>query len=155
VVKPRKSNEFGQRWAVWKLFEIKGLEGSVYLRRRRIVQTPWFGVYHHRIFREDQDRHLHSHPWPFLSAVLTGGYREVVAMPAGDAVESVLTHRAGRIHRFPDGMVHKIVHVEPGTRTLVLVGRRRESWGFYVPGRGIVPWRTYLAEQNHPQAPTP
>lgn len=62
-----------------KLFlikEIKSKLGILHFQRWRIVQTPWFSIYIHRIFREDEDQHCHSHPWSFVSFILNGSYTE-------------------------------------------------------------------------------
>lgn len=148
-------------WALAHLERIVGLDGAPYLTRLRVVQTPLFGLYLHRLHRGDWDRHLHSHPWAFASVVLRGGYYEELATPVipREAPEkSCLTldveayRGPGRPRIMRRDVVHRIVTVEPNTWTLVAVGRRRDDWGFYVPGRGMVPWRTYLREQGHPQA---
>lgn len=146
------------RWAFMTVKRITGPDGEPYLTRLILVRTPWFGVYLHRIHREDWDRALHSHPWAFASVVLRGGYREVVQErspygPRRHMYRPLTTHvrKPGRPRIFPRDAVHRIEFVEANTWTLVLVGRRRDDWGFYVPGRGLVPWRTYLREQGHPQ----
>ena len=147
------------RWAFMRVKRIVGTDGAPYLTRLRVVATPWFGVYLHRIHREDWDRALHSHPWSFSSVVLRGGYREQLRergctpLIPGAGYAPVATHwrRPLRPRIFPRDAVHRIDEVLPNTWTLVLVGRRRDDWGFYVPGRGLVPWATYLREQGHPQ----
>lgn len=139
------------RWALFERFDIRGEDGELYLRRWRIVQTPWFGIYLHKIATPDKDRDLHDHPWPFLSVVLRGGYDELLhEHPADDAMQgyrplgglvrrrwlsfgfrrSTDAHRIVRLHRTP-------------TWTLVFVGRRRRDWGFYTE-RGWVQWECYL-----------
>ena len=35
-----------------------------------LPRNPVANVYLHRFFRDDEDRALHDHPWPFLSIVL-------------------------------------------------------------------------------------
>lgn len=44
--------------------------------RYKLLHTPWFGLYFHRIMRSDMGRHFHDHPWSFLSLILRGGYTE-------------------------------------------------------------------------------
>src|SRR5262249_22689414 len=62
----------------FKLFEkyVIGPPSNPYMIRWRLIETPWFGVFFHRILRDDADRHLHDHPWPFVSVILRGGYFE-------------------------------------------------------------------------------
>jgi hypothetical protein len=125
--------------------------GELYLRRWRIVQTPWFSLFLHKIATPDKDRDLHDHPWPFLSLVLRGGYDERLAIDAAEAAingyrpltevarrgwlsiglrRATTAHRITRLHRTP-------------TWTLVLTGPRRRSWGFYTES-GYVDWKRYL-----------
>lgn len=65
---PTKSNP-SPRWAFMKRHDIPDLQnpGNTYLRRWRIIQTPWFGVFLHRIYLNDNDREVHDHPWNFTT----------------------------------------------------------------------------------------
>lgn len=139
-------------WAFLSRFDITDPKtGELYLRRWRIVQTPWFAIYLHKIATPDKDRDLHDHPWPFVSLVLRGGYDELL-VTTNTAMDDYLrggrppfrvrrwmslgcrratdAHRITRLHRTP-------------TWTLVLTGPRRRSWGFYTE-HGFVDWRKYL-----------
>jgi hypothetical protein len=139
-------------WAFCSRFDILDEKtGDLYLRRWRIVQTPWFSIYLHKIASPDKDRDLHDHPWPFASLVLRGGYDERIGVDTADAAIAqrpphTQTVRRGWLslafRRATDA--HRIVrlHRTP-TWTLVLTGPRRRSWGFYTD-RGYVPWTTYL-----------
>jgi len=139
------------RWAFFSRFDIRDPDGTLYLRRWRILQTPWFAIYLHKIATPDKDRDLHDHPWSFASLVLLGGYDELLhEHPADDAIDGYRpmgghvrrgwlsiafrratdAHRITRLHRTP-------------TWTLVLTGARRRSWGFYT-AHGYVDWKTYL-----------
>lgn len=145
---PRYSGRPGSssRWGVMRRMTLRRADGRAYLDRLRIVQTPWFGVYLHRMDAPDPGRDLHDHPWPFITCVLSGGYTEYRAdlRDAGllaDRAEST-GRLPGRIERRypwrPRRMrldeAHTIVvlHKVP-TWTLVLTGRRVRNWGFYVP----------------------
>lgn len=145
-------NAFNQRWGLNTTMTLKDSTGEVYLFRRRLVQTPWAAIYLHDIANGDEQPELHSHPFPFISLVLRGGYAENVAHPEGLEQGPVFrrVHLAGELNVFPrgHGKVHAIVTALPGTRTLVLAGRRRDSWGWFVPGRGLVPWKEFLLEQG-------
>lgn len=117
------------RWALMERLEIPDLDEPdiTYLTRWRIVQTPWFGLYVHRLTAPDSRPTLHDHPWPFLSIVLWGGYDEArsytadhVSIRLANVKRSTDTHWISRLHRNP-------------TWTLLLVGRRSHSWGYAEP----------------------
>ena len=140
------------RWALWSRMTIPCQDGLVYLVRLRIVQTPWFGVYLHDIHEPDNDPHPHDHPWTFVSIVLRGGYHEELSCVwPGRRIRS-WPHRwekkRGRwsVHRMNQSLAHRITHVRPRTKTLVLVGPRRSEWGFYAPR--FVPWQEYEARKG-------
>ena len=160
-------NEFGQRWSIGATMTLKNSDGDVYLFRRRLIQTPLFAVYLHDILDGDEERAPHSHPFPFASLVLRGGYIETVFYPSETrwvatpgfptevlgqlGLPHVIERTRGKMHTFPrgNGQVHRIIAVQPRTKTLVFAGRRRDSWGFFDSQRGeIVHWREYLEEQG-------
>lgn len=148
LLRKLKWNAYNQRYGLWSRMTLKDPAGAVYLKRLRIIQTPFFGVYLHDILSPDSDRVPHSHPWSFVSLVLRGGYLEHVYFPGGPVLGKSygLFRDRFRAHVFPSGggQVHRIDAVLPKTKTLVVVGRRRDDWGFFVDGIGLVPWRTYL-----------
>lgn len=145
-------NRYGQRWSIWGQMTLVRPDGSVYLRRRRIIQTPWAAIYIHDILGRDHEDTPHSHPFPFYSLVLRGGYLERIHRPVGTSLGPACPVARGpwEGHCFPrgNGQVHVITAVQPATRTLVLAGRRKDSWGFFVDGTGIVHWKTYLEGQQ-------
>lgn len=136
------------RWAILRRFTISK-NGSLYLDRLRIVQTPWFGVYLHHIARPDLDRDPHNHPWKFASFVLRGGYSEYVYSDVAGGLYTCekRSWRPFSFHRLGLADAHRIDAVAPHCVTLVFVGRRVRDWGFWPEDRSYVPWRRYLAEQ--------
>jgi hypothetical protein len=124
-----------------------------YLNRLRLVQTPWFGLYLHRMDAPDPGIDLHDHPWPFMSIVLRGGYDEYRAeIRAATAMANFAetwpttctpghVNRRGwlSVRRMRADECHSIfrLHRTP-TWTLMIVGRRFRDWGFYVP-RSVYP----------------
>lgn len=118
-----------------------------YLTRVRLIQTPLFGVYLHKLETADPRPTLHDHPWPFLAIVLRGGYDEMrrdthVVKPGDtrtfvDGRVEILPHsyahphRVKRINWMPFQALHWIdkLHRTP-TWTLVIVGRRTRVWGY-------------------------
>ena len=117
-------------WAFMRLFEIPAFdEPDVnYLSRGRLVQTPWFGVYLHRFDRPDSRPTLHDHPWPFASLVVGGkGYVERTGIDRD-------VHEVRRLNLKRATDLHYIeTLLSPVVWTLVVVGRRRRTWG-YVDG---------------------
>jgi hypothetical protein len=138
------------RWAVWEWADIPSNEDRelVYLRRLRVVTTPWFSVMLHWINEPDSDRHPHCHPWNFWSLVLRGGYTEVnyVTSFSRPAVRDDLAERNSwprwSLHRMTTRRAHRITSVQPRTVTLVVTGRRVREWGFWTE-QGFIPWRQY------------
>lgn len=152
--RPERATARGYRWALLSWFEVPDLiqRDLVYLRRLRIIQTPWFGIYLHWIYLPDADRDPHDHPWPFVSWVLRGGYTEQIHTRfsvAGQTVTRVAHRKWARwsVHRMGITTAHRILTLEPNTVTLVLVGRRSRSFGFWTLD-GWVPWRRYVAQHR-------
>jgi hypothetical protein len=139
------------RWAFWKWYLIYSAyePTTVYLKRLRIVQTPWFGVLLHWIYLPDRDRDAHDHPWPFASFIVRGGYKEEVSAAVTDQYGRWLggepymrKHRRFSWHRTGLNMVHQITALKDRTVTLLLVGPRVREWGFYT-NAGWVQWDVY------------
>lgn len=117
--------------------------GKPYLDRLRVVQTPLFGIYLHRIHAPDLDRGPHDHPWCFASLVLSGGYSEEV----WDDPSVPLAHRTRARPRWSlrslrRSQAHAITAVDGVLWTLVLTGRRHSTWRFWVEGRPVE-WKDY------------
>lgn len=139
------SREGRARWDLWSRLFI-GDRDDPMIVRHRLIQTPWFGVYVHHIHRADRDRDLHDHPWSFFTVVLRGGYAECFKTVGRHP--RVRTWLRGSWHAMKRHQAHRITAVLPGTRTLVFVGRRRSSWGFWTE-YGWVDYREYLGGQRY------
>lgn len=136
------------QWAFMSSLKIRDKQGNLYLERLRIVATPWFGVYLHHIVAPDPDPAPHDHPWRFGVLVLRGGYvEEFHAMPHifNDKRLERQKWLRGSFHRMGRESAHRITTVLGGTWTLVFVGRRRGTWGFYTQG-------TWLSWDEYEQA---
>jgi len=125
-----------RRWALNERFVI-GQPGNPMMERWRLLQTPWLGIYVHLIYREDLDPIPHDHPWRFLSFVLRGGYSEDFYPDARVSEGRAQSFGRWSFHSFPPAAAHRITSVRPGTVTLVLVGRKVRTWGFWQFGRWI------------------
>lgn len=144
----------GTRWAFMRWADIPDArdETVVYLRRLRIIQTPWFAIYLHWIYQPDEDRDPHDHPFNFWSLVVRGGYTERVwRVSPGRHMLHNRDHgyteqwwRRFSWHKMDQEHAHMIRTLTPGTITLVFCGPKNENshWGFYTED-GFVGWRDY------------
>lgn len=127
------SRNMERRWGLNTRFII-GKQDNPMMTRWRLLQTPWFGLYVHFIYREDLDPYPHDHPWNFWRMVLKGGYIEEYSSDPTIDRPLLRTQRCLRLGRFPVKHAHRITFVMPGTVSLVLVGRRCRDWGFWRHG---------------------
>jgi hypothetical protein len=123
-----------KHWAFFERFEVPDYDDPelLYLTRWRLVQTPWFGVYLHRLGGPDPRATLHDHPWNFVSIVLWGGYTERVCQGRSHDGSPQTNWRDVRwINVKPALGLHSIRRLfRAPTWTLMLVGRRQRTWGY-------------------------
>lgn len=141
------------RWALMRSFDIPcGFDEQggdlLYLRRLRIVQTPFGGIYLHQINEPDKDYDPHDHPFNFVSVILKGGYDEIVGDPHKWWQAQTVWRNRWSVHRMPITQAHRILNLHQSpTWTLVLVGPRHREWGFWRrTGSGspiFIPWQNY------------
>ncbi len=143
---PFKTKEYSSpRWAFMKRRQI-GTPGDVYLDRVYLIQTPLFGIMFHRIYRPDNQRDLHDHPWSFCSLVLRGWYQEWVLCKCGDPNDQHTTLRTVRWFNWKRAEDrHSIRYCgRSPVWTLVFTGPKRRTWGFWVDGgTRWVKWTEY------------
>ena len=140
------------RWGFWTRLRIE-TDGDPYLDRLRIVQTPLFSLYKHRIHRADIERDPHDHPWWFASIVFRGWYREVVRPDKRNPDESIIRdRRRWSLRSIGLNSAHKIVQVGEPLTTFVLTGPKRNKWGFW-PGGQYVYWKDYQYTRPGEQQP--
>jgi hypothetical protein len=128
-----------RRWALLQRVRAVDVDNPTedYMVRWRLIQTPCFGIYLHRINTPDRRSTLHDHPWPFVTIVLRGGYTEDHGVrPAGRGPVYEREERswpARSVHYMRPDKAHTItaLHRSP-TWTLVFAGRREPepSWGY-------------------------
>jgi len=138
---------------IFKVKEIRSREGELHFIRYRIVSTPWFSIYIHRIFKEDQDTHLHDHPWDFWSIILSGGYTYKAKDESVSSIGDVYIGHRGRGHMLSipaKNHYHKILQLDNGkpVTTFVISGRRKHFWGYDVDGT-FVDHKTYRKRKNN------
>jgi len=129
---------------------------GAYLRRWWLIpRNRWFNVYLHHFMRDDDDRALHDHPWPWLSFLLAGGYIEHTIEAGGihqrqhRSPGSLKASLPGRAHRIELPTVTGFfsgASTKTTCWTLFITGPVVRSWGFHCPRQGWVPWQQFTAE---------
>lgn len=113
--------------------------GELHFQRFCIFGCRWFNINLHYIYKTDEDKHDHDHPWNFLSIVLEGSY--------ADTVDGLYQKRRKcfSIKRNKAEYHHKLAEIRSSTGrcvTLVFTGPRRREWG-YVTKNGWFDNNTY------------
>lgn len=115
------------------------IDGRPYLERYYLGQLLGITFYLHRFVRDDDERHLHNHPWNHaLSLVLCGRYTEIKAEPSTSAH---IRLNAANLILLTTSVVrwcnyigrddfHQISGVKPETWTLFMHTPRTQRWGF-------------------------
>lgn len=117
--------------------EIRSKEGVLHFKRWRLFSCPWFNIYIHRIYKSDEDKDPHNHPWKFTSLVLGGSYQET------DKDGNLTTVRKiGSIHTLELEEYHKLTVLKPATTLVLTGGRKPELWGYWTES-GFIDWITY------------
>lgn len=107
------------------------IDGQLYMTRWHLIKTKWFRLRVHHILLPDYGRHLHDHPFSFLSWLAKGCYDEV--LPDGHTVNRPRWSLAFRQAE----MAHHISDLTGDVWTIVATGRCRRDWGFYVDGQWV------------------
>lgn len=141
-----------KRWALMSR-KVIGRPDNPMVIRWRLLQTPWFGIYLHFIHREDLDRLPHDHPWSFWTWIVRGSYDEEFfadtrRIRVGDSCVTRQTRPRWSVRRFPAMAAHRITAVRGNVTTLVLVGRKFRTWGFYDGAGRFIDWRDYHDSPN-------
>ncbi len=114
-------------------YEAIGRGGVTYLDRWVLATLGPRRVYLHH-FRFDDPEEPHNHPRTFVSFLFRGSYEEEILHPDGRRTSRLL--RAPHLRRFAPQHAHRIVRCR-GAWSLVVVGRRRQDWGFRSGDRWI------------------
>jgi len=93
----------------------------------------------------------HSHPWPFKSEILHGGYTEDRWYGDSDIgwVKTTHVYKAGDVNDCPHGTFHVVRDVLPGTVTKMVCGEKvgDGDWGYLV--KSYMPaGRTYVSARE-------
>lgn len=124
-----------RRWALWyKQFELRrASDRSLYLTRWWLVDTPIGGIALHRMDGPDARLTLHDHPFNAWIVVLRGGYIERRLRPTVMRVEE--QHEVRWFNRLRPGVDRHAIRglLRVPTWTLLLIGRKQTTWGFWEP----------------------
>lgn len=107
-------------------YEPIGRGGVTYLDRWILAEIGPRRLYLHH-FRCDDPEAVHNHPRTFVSFLFWGSYEEEFL--EADGTLSRRTLRAPNLRRFAPEHAHRITRCR-GAWSLVLVGRKRQDWGF-------------------------
>jgi hypothetical protein len=118
-------------WQFMNKFVVTKSDGDPYLIRWRIIQTPFFSLYLHKFLAGDSDPYVHDHPWTFLSIILRGGYTEVRRNNHTRRLHKRHIRHVNLMRRDDAHYIERLDRVP--SWSLLFVGRRRRTWGFYVP----------------------
>lgn len=141
-------------------FIIGGADRPYLLRWWLLPRNPVCNVYLHQFMRDDDDRALHDHPWPWCSILLSGEYIEHTIAAGGihhrqlrkaGSVKFSLPSRAHRVEllKIRDFVLSQPTNDQPiSCWTLFIVGPRMRSWGFHCPDSGWVHWRDFVAKDD-------
>lgn len=170
--------ELASRYSgLWSWRRINRSGERPYLQRLGVDQTPeqvwrdrlrgtWRVRLHRFVGPDDAGHHNHPFSWALslnLSALWGAGYVEEVLRsydrdgeacpPCPGWPALVVTRRVRLFNWIQQSKYHRIVELKPGLFgwgcwTLFITGPRVASWGFWVAGRGHVPWRQYNKEMG-------
>lgn len=108
---------------------------------RWIINLGLFSIRLHWWLKSDDTRHFHDHPWNFYSVVLWGSI--VDKSPSGDKLRT-----CGSITYFPAEHQHSVI-VDKPCLTLLLCGRERRQWGYWVRGKFRKRNKYYFENGHH------
>lgn len=114
--------------------------------------NAWRAYLHHFLAPDAEGHHNHPQAWSF-SIVLWGSYtEEVLTFECAMTGPVVRTRRVRWFNWIPDGKYHRITELHPGRGgrgvwTLFVCGPLTgRGWGYWIPGRGHVPFEQRNAE---------
>lgn len=123
--------------------------------QRWVIEIFGYGLRLHHWYRSDDKRAPHDHPYGFVTLVLKGGYTDVSFeyttdgtgfTPAKDKL------RLGSIRYRAAEHSHWVDVNSGGCWTLMLSGRQKRRWGFWVSKRTGFKWtksNKYFLEHGH------
>lgn len=100
----------------------------------------------HKIVRSDDDRHPHTHPWPWQTLVLAGGYTDEQYNQTawGRAGPTYVHMGVGSFARRRCSHLHRVIITGKPSWTLVRMEPKIAEWGFVGEDNQWVHHREYL-----------
>lgn len=101
---------------------------------RRLLKWEFrngFSIRVHHWVSGDPENYQHTHPWPFLTIVLWGGYNDVSDDRPTDYV------RGPCVRYRPITWRHSVINVLPKTWTIVITGRIVKKWEFWIDNKKV------------------
>lgn len=128
-----------------------GPEGDAYMQRWFVIpRNRVFNIYLH-IFRHDDERVLHSHPWWSISLLLWGTVAEYWTPSANGAADvrqhRFAMHEMGAIAVRSASLFHRIELRSPAAMTLFITGPKIRTW-FFACAKGLVRWDKYVEQRD-------
>ena len=124
--------------------------GAYLYRWWLIPRNKVLNVYLHCFLRDDDDRALHDHPWPWLSFLLSGEYIEHTIAAGG--IHRRAIREAGSLKVSGPWRAHRVElfnHQDDPAQgkdhcwTLFITGPRLRRWGFHCPKEGWVDFQRF------------
>jgi len=140
---------------------------ETYLVRHIILKTNWFSIYIHRFLLPDDESH-HDHPWPFLTYIVDGQYKEDRLYELNDyypksnslffnenkirKAGSLAFRKPTDIHRVIIDKTYTFKKRKQAPLSLCIMGPRLRNWGFWVKiahnRRKWIAWDEFLEVGN-------
>ena len=110
---------------------------------RWVFNFYFFAIRIHHWISSDDPRYFHDHPWWYFSWVIWGGYTD--KNPDGE------TYRNRWSLKFFPAKHQHTVQVDPGGAwTIMVTGREKRIWGFWVDGKFKKRNRYFFDYKHHP-----
>lgn len=142
-----KVSPFQVRWA-----EALGKSECPYMFRWVFIFFG-FSIRVHKWIRSDDKRFMHDHPWSFVTFVLKGEYTDVspsldVFCEPQEPIRETL--KAGSFKYRASHHRHYVDVPKGGAWTLVITGRPKRKWGFWIDGNRLFRPLRFFNKYGHP-----
>lgn len=110
---------------------------------RWVFNFYFFSIRIHHWLSSDDQRHFHDHPWWYLSWVIKGSYTDIT--PDGQT-----ERKRWSLKLFSASHQHTVKISKAGCWTILLTGREKRVWGFWVDGKFKKRNRYFFDYKHHP-----
>lgn len=104
---------------------------------RWVADFWFFSIRIHHWLSSDDQRYMHDHPWFFVTLIISGGYTEWTPTPIDEvaAMGPRVGKWYGRWSLLKRAASWKHTVETKGAWTILLTGRNKRRWGFWVNGK--------------------